>query len=147
MTTQVATSASPRPRASFALAWVALGVGVAAYLVRPSEIAAFGVPGISSPIDSLRRLLAPLRDVIPPPVLGVLPDVAWATSLALVLTRLRSGKIFLVLGFVLCAGWEIGQALRIIPGTFDLFDLVASSAAYAAVVLLDRFLQRKGFAS
>jgi hypothetical protein len=128
-------------------AGLALALGVAVYLVRPEEIAVFGIAGVSGPVHALRAALAPLRGMVPTSILGVLPDVAWAAALAWVLTRLRSSSAFLVAGFVLCAGWEIGQGLRIVPGTFDVADLVASIAAYAAVVLIARFIPRKGLAS
>ena len=147
----MALAALARPhsnsRLPFGLAAAALLVGAASYLVRPSEIAIFGWPLVSGPLGSVRAAAAPLRGVVPAAVLGVLPDVAWAVALALILTRLRASAGWLTAGFALCAGWEIAQGLRLVAGTFDVADLVASSAAYVAVVVFALFVQRKGSSS
>lgn len=141
------TAATVDRRASkLALPAAILGLGVLTYLVRGAETLAFHWTGLSGAAAAMRHTLAPLRARIPGVVLGVLPDIAWAAALALVLTRLRSSRVFLVLGFALCVGWEIGQGLRIVPGTFDIADLVTSATAYLAVVFLDRF-PKKGSAS
>jgi hypothetical protein len=145
----LALTALARPsnsRLPFGFAAGALFVGAATYLVRPAPIGIFGWPLVSSPLGWARATAAPLRGVVPASVLGVLPDVAWAVALALILTRLRS-TAGLAAGFCLCAGWEIGQGLGLVAGTFDLADLVTSSAAYVAVVFLSLFIQRKGASS
>jgi hypothetical protein len=139
-----ALSLPSKSRAPLGVAAGALVLGAATYLVRPGEIAIFGWPVLSGPLARARLAAAPFRGVVPTGVLGVLPDVAWAVALALILTRLRSGAGWLVAGFCLCAGWEVAQAFRLVPGTFDPADLVASSAAYVGVVFFARFSQRKG---
>jgi hypothetical protein len=145
MAPTIARPPTTKPRASLVVAACALAVGAFAYLVRGADLVASDWTGIS--LRAARSFFAPLRDVVPAPILGVLPDIAWAAALALVLARLRASRGFVLAGFVLCAGWEIGQALRVFPGTFDPADLVTSCLAYTAVVFAHRFSLRKGFAS
>jgi hypothetical protein len=132
-------AAVDRRKTRLALPAAILALGAFTYLVRGVSTLGFHWTGVSEAASATREALAPVRATIPRAVLGVLPDIAWAAALALVLTRLRSSRGFLVAGFALCFGWEIGQGLSIVPGTFDIADLVTSSAAYLAVVFLDRF--------
>jgi hypothetical protein len=126
-----------------------LALGAITYLVRPTTIAALDVPLVRDAAAQARQALVPVRLALPGPLLGVLPDVLWAAALAWILVRIWRGasSAWLVVGLALAAGWEIGQAFGIVPGTFDAADLVCSTAAYVAVVVLDRVsLHRKGFA-
>jgi hypothetical protein len=74
-------------------------------------------------------------------VAGVLPDAAWSFAIAATLsivwtdgpapTRSHLARgVWLGLGAALALGFEVGQGLGFIPGTFDLFDLLASAGFY-----------------
>lgn len=74
----------------------------------------------------------------PAVILGSLPDAAWAwafgASLALVwLGRAwREKAAWLVAGALLAVLAEIGQAIGLVPGTFDVVDLLAIALGFAA---------------
>jgi hypothetical protein len=74
------------------------------------------------------------------------PDALWgyATGAFVSLVWLgangRARIFWMIAGLALVAGYELGQAARIVPGTFDVVDLIVSCAAFAVAVL---FVQRK----
>ena len=71
-------------------------------------------------------------------VLGSLPDAAWAWAFGAALSLVWLGRpwrekaLWLGGGAVLALFAEIGQALGVVPGTFDVLDLVAIALGYAA---------------
>lgn len=82
-----------------------------------------------------------LRGYAPARFVDVFPDMAWAYALtALQVLLWRSGppraRWLWISTAPLCAvGWELGQAARFIPGTFDWGDLVGSLVACALAVI------------
>lgn len=44
--------------------------------------------------------------------------------------------------FVLCVGWEIMQKIRLIPGVFDWYDLLAHALGIAGAFILDEILSK-----
>jgi hypothetical protein len=75
-----------------------------------------------------------------------LPDAAWgyAVGAFVALVWARGARAWrwgwLAAGSAVVAGFEIGQALQVVPGTFDLVDLCVSLGGYwLAVVLLPRW--------
>jgi hypothetical protein len=75
-------------------------------------------------------------------ILGSLPDAAWAWAFGATLSLVWLGRPWrakapwLVAGALLALFAEIGQAIGVIPGTFDAIDLVAIALGYAAGALL-----------
>ena len=93
--------------------------------------------GLGRALDGLRHAAAPVRGHLPPAVLDVLPDAAWALALAGIvrfswaLEPGRARRAWLAIGFVLAVGWELAQGLHLVRGTFDPRDLLVSAIAYA----------------
>ena len=101
--------------------------------------------GLGSIITLLRRAGHPLRPFIPSFFLFSVPAALWlyaATAVCLLVwarRRARINWIWIVLPFTLAAGSEIGQRFHIVPGTFDVLDLLAyGTAAIAAYTLLGK---------
>jgi hypothetical protein len=75
-------------------------------------------------------------------VVQVAPDALWAhalTALVALLWRDRPGparRAWLAAAVFVIVGWELGQWVKITPGTFDPWDLLFSVAASALAVLL-----------
>jgi hypothetical protein len=118
-----------------------VAVGAAAMLVggliyvcwREPHLRMFGwfeALGISNVVGSVRLASAPLRDGIPAWVVFCLPQALWLLSglLALhVVWGRRSGSGFRSWALVLvlvALGFECGQLMGVIPGQFDIWDLV-----------------------
>lgn len=94
----------------------------------------------------LGSLAYPLRaaseHVIPSRLLDVLPDLAWSFAIANVLTLIwpSSGPArtaWHVTGLTLAVGFEAGQGVGVVPGTFDALDLFGSGAAYGAALAIN----------
>lgn len=73
-----------------------------------------------------------LRHLIPGPVLYSLPDALWVYSFTAFMTLLWSKQrktfartFWLLLPTTMAASCEIGQFLKIVPGTFDIVDLLS----------------------
>jgi fatty acid desaturase len=79
---------------------------------------------------------------VPAWVVQVAPDALWAhalTALVALLWRDRPGparRAWLAAAVFVIVGWELGQWVKITPGTFDPWDLLFSVAASALAVLL-----------
>jgi hypothetical protein len=73
-------------------------------------------------------------------VLGWLPDALWSFAIAQSVALVWAGgprsarRAWHVAGFALAVGWELGQLIHLVPGTFDPWDLVASATAYLIAV-------------
>ena len=86
--------------------------------------------GLMPTVMSLREWAAPARDSLPEWFLFSFPDGVWVFSCTAFFARLwpdgpawmRWGWISL--GTVLAVGGEIGQLTPLVPGTFDVMDLV-----------------------
>jgi hypothetical protein len=89
----------------------------------------FDFIGAGSLITRLRFATAPLQNTIPFWIQFSVPNALWVYSLtgfmALVWseTDSRTKPFWLSLGLLLGAGTEFGQALNIVPGSFDMIDL------------------------
>jgi hypothetical protein len=109
--------------------FVALALGALPYFARPQTTLVGGAVGLPSAGSALLRR-------VPPAIAGSLPDAAWAFALAYTVAVLwaegppLARRTWLSVGLALAAGWEIAQAARLVPGTFDLLDLIASVIAY-----------------
>lgn len=102
--------------------------------------------GLAEVVAGLRAALAPLAPHLPAWLLLSLPDGLWvyaATAAAVLVWESAPPSwtrcAWLSSGLVLGAGSELGQALRLVPGTFDLIDLGACTvAAVLALIFTSR---------
>jgi hypothetical protein len=75
---------------------------------------------------------------LPAVILGSLPDAAWAWAFGAALSLVWLGRAWrekapwLAAGAVLALLAEVGQAIGVVPGTFDAIDLVAIALGFAA---------------
>jgi hypothetical protein len=75
---------------------------------------------------------------LPRPFVDVLPDALWAYSLGAALGLVwlggapRTRALWLSAAGVVACLLELGQAVSLVPGTFDGFDLVAMAVGFAA---------------
>jgi hypothetical protein len=73
---------------------------------------------------------------VPAVIVGSLPDAAWAWAFGSALALVWHGKSWREKAAWLCAGWavavfaELGQAIHVLPGTFDVADLVAIALGF-----------------
>jgi hypothetical protein len=108
----------------------ALAIGSIPYLARPGTTLLGSAAGW--------KFAVPVR--LPALVAATLPDAAWAFAIAYTLSSLWRGPsavarpAWIAAGFVLGVGWELAQAVELVPGTFDLRDLLASALAYGVGV-------------
>lgn len=86
--------------------------------------------GLSAPLDACRAVAAPTAALFPATVLYSLPDALWVFSFSSFLGFVwihqsrRTAILWMLLPPTLAIGGEIGQALHIVPGTFDTEDLI-----------------------
>jgi hypothetical protein len=91
--------------------------------------------GADQSIYLLRHFFTPVRPRLPAWSVYSLPEALWTSSavltFALIWAGSRSPLRFFWLGLVpaIGIGSEIGQALGVVPGRFDLNDVAASSIA------------------
>jgi hypothetical protein len=100
-------------------------------------------------ISSWQTAFLPLARSVPSWLAFSLPDALWCyacVSLALVCWR-DGPRLFRVFWFgvalTLSLGFELGQGLQIVPGTFCGLDLVFSAAAAALALLATRHSQAR----
>jgi hypothetical protein len=134
-------SAPPRLTATFLAAHVVLPllVGGGIYLAwRDTSLLMFhwldAVGGLA-PLHPLRVAAAPLRPSLPDWLLFSVPDGAWVYACVAFFGRLwldgpRLARAFWTgLGPALAIGGEVGQIVGLVPGTFDVADVVWYAAA------------------
>jgi len=117
-----------------------LTLGVVAYIAwRETEVRIVTwMPRIV--IDVLRSSVG--RIPMPRIVAGSLPDCAWGWAFGAALGLVwrdrawREKAPWMIVGCVLAAGVEIGQAVNVIPGVFDWIDLVSIVIGYALGALI-----------
>lgn len=103
--------------------------------------ASIGVDGVGLRV---RAALAPLAPYLPDWALFTLPDALWVYALTFVVAHLvRSARpvergLWLTVVLALGPGAELGQAVGLVPGTFDPADLVATLVAFAGALYLAR---------
>jgi hypothetical protein len=76
-------------------------------------------------------------------LLGSAPDAAWAFATGSVVSLLWSSRSasrtgWIAAGALVAVGYEVAQLVALVPGTFDVIDLVASAMAYALAVVVNR---------
>jgi hypothetical protein len=94
-------------------------------------------------VADLRSSLAPLRGMVPDVLLFSLPDALWVYSAtaSMILAWRRSSafgaRCWQRVPLVLAVGAELGQWLRLVPGTFDIRDvvLIAAASTLASILL------------
>jgi hypothetical protein len=113
-----------------------LGLGVLAYAAwRSHDVRIVGWMSRVAPrgVDVVRGAGA---SQIPALVAGSLPDAAWAWAFGAALALVWHGKDWrerrgwLLAGWVAALATELGQAVSVVPGTFDVADLVAIGLGY-----------------
>ena len=88
-------------------------------------------------ILSLQQISMPVSELFPRWFLYSLPDALWCYAcVSLILIYWREGPLFfkafwLSVVITLSFGFEVGQLLNIVPGTFCAYDLLFSAAAIA----------------
>ncbi len=79
---------------------------------------------------------------VPSAIAGSLPDAAWGWALGAALSLLWRGATlraripWLMGGGALAVGTELGQAVHVVPGTFDPLDLAAIGVGYTLGMLI-----------
>jgi hypothetical protein len=107
--------------------------------------------GLYAPVLTLRAHFANARHLIPGMILYSLPDGLWVYSFTVLLgyiwfqKRQRYARLFwTLLPVAMAVGAEIGQAFRIVRGTFDWTDMLSYLAAWVlATVSVQIFLGGK----
>jgi hypothetical protein len=93
-------------------------------------------------VRTLHDALAPDGSRATAVILGSLPDAAWAWAFGAALSLVWLGRPWreklpwLGGGALLALFAEIGQAMGVVPGTFDVVDLVAIALGFAAGAML-----------
>lgn len=132
------------------VALVALALGACVYLLlRPNEAWFLerldGVPFLGSTLRAVRIVTVPFGTYVPSLLLDVLPDFAWALALGSTLEGAWRGEVgrarivWCLIGLVATIAYELAQRWRIVPGTFDPYDLLAQGAGYALGWRLNRY--------
>jgi hypothetical protein len=91
--------------------------------------------GIGAPARALRELLGSFGHV-PDWVRFTAPDALWVYALTHVVARVQRGArpperaLWLSIAFALGPGAELGQFAGVVPGTFDVFDLITTLSAF-----------------
>ncbi|HJN73020.1 MAG TPA: hypothetical protein QGF58_03705 [Myxococcota bacterium] len=126
-----------------------LAVGSAVYLLwRSSALRVFDwvrALGLGGPLGSAREAVEGL--VIPEIVLYSLPDALWTYALTAFMGRLWRGRVslgsapWLGIGVLIGCGGEGLQAIGLLPGTFDVLDLLLCAAA--GLLAFGRSLRRE----
>ncbi len=126
------------PVARLALSHVALplALGVASYALFSASVERLVGLGVLAPLRVLRRVTLPVATRIPDVLRFHVADAAWGWALGAALSLVWAGagargrRAWFVAGFALVVGEELGQLAGLMPGTFDVLDIVVSAAAY-----------------
>jgi len=110
----------------------------------------YGWLGLQAPLLALRANLAGVRHFLPAFVLYSLPDALWVYSFTFLMQSVwflhpkSYGRTFwILLPVSLAVGAEVGQLLKVVPGTFDLMDIAGYIAAWAAATMFIRTYCRR----
>jgi hypothetical protein len=102
----------------------------------------FDFVGLHSVINAIRIASAPMRGHIPSWVLYSLPDAAWVACGVLLFAAIWTGSshparhFWVLLAPSLALGGEFAQLFRLLPGAFDIADVISCTLACAVSVLL-----------
>jgi hypothetical protein len=98
----------------------------------------------------LRAHAANARHLVPDLVLYSAPDALWVYSFTFIMQAIwlrepqsLARTVWTLLPLVLSVGAEFGQLAKIVPGTFDVMDIVAYLIAWAAATGLIKALNRR----
>lgn len=92
--------------------------------------------GLAESVLLCREIVAPIRIVIPDFIFYALPDGLWVYGLTSAMLLLwvgsRSGwaTVWITVGLVLGLGGELGQLINLVPGTFDMLDMMAVGVGF-----------------
>ena len=110
----------------------------------------YGWLGLQPPLLALRANLAGVRHFLPDFVLYSLPDALWVYSFTFLMqsvwfrhSRSYGRTFWILLPVSLAVGAEVGQLLKVVPGTFDLMDIAGYIAAWAAATMFIRTCCRR----
>lgn len=127
-----------------------LGVGGLIYILwrSPSLLMFkwFDALGLTTLLMSMRSACSDVRSNIPDWVLYSLPDAAWLSSGFLLYAVIWSGSrcgarhFWVWVPPFLAVTGEFGQLFRVVPGTFDVTDVMVCIGAAAASYLVSRRL-------
>jgi hypothetical protein len=130
-----------------------LATGSIIYLLwRSPDLAVFDwarAIGLTHALERIRSLVSPLAPSIPAPALYSLPDGLWAYSLTACLAlvwRDRPGwmrTLWLGACVVLTLGSELGQLLQLVPGRFDVADVLFYGAGILTPLALGLHKQQE----
>jgi len=97
---------------------------------------------ISQPIEVIREITLPFEEYLPNWFLFSLPDGLWVfsyVSLMLLIWNVelkRNNFLWIMFAPIIAVFSEIGQALKIVSGTFDILDLIFYCIGAVAPVLI-----------
>ena len=106
----------------------------------------FDFIGAGSLVTRLRFTAAPLQNTIPFWIQFSVPNALWVYSLTAFMSLVWSGTdsrtkpFWLSLGLLFGAGTEFGQALNLVPGSFDIIDLSLCVIATPLALLTSSYL-------
>ena len=93
------------------------------------------VAGVGRSVNYVRTIVTSSAMSLPQWMIFSLPDALWVYALTSYLRRVWSGSasrgrfIWIACGPAIGIGSELAQAVKIMPGTFDISDLVSCAAA------------------
>ncbi|MCL2252642.1 MAG: hypothetical protein FWC12_12120 [Treponema sp.] len=139
---------SPLRRSYFVLAIVSLVCGIGIYIFfRDSELLVWSIFPKQKfwdiwkiPVNTKGGLSV---------LLGFLPDCLWLLSgifslRCLWFFELKTQALYILVFYIIAAGYNIGQFYGIVPGTFDLFDLLTMlSVALTEGIIFSFFIKRR----
>jgi hypothetical protein len=102
----------------------------------------FEVAGLHPVIQRARLFATLLRPHLPTWFIYSLPDAAWVACGVLLFAAIWSGSshparhFWVLLAPSLALGGEFAQLFRLLPGTFDIADVISCTLACAVSVLL-----------
>ena len=117
---------------------VGIAIGAAIYVLwRSEDLAVFTwikTVGLMDPVAAIRNSIKPVSEKIPGWFMFSFPHSLWAIAGILFLSAVwKTGSIerhLWVSGFIIIAvGSEIGQAVHLVPGTYDHTDMAMLVAA------------------
>ncbi len=128
-------------RAAWLHALMPLAAGSLVYLLaRPPSLRIFGWVegvGLSDSLGRAREVGHSVALGLPAWVVFSLPHALWVYAFAWLISALwdhratRQSILWLLVAPALGVGWELGQRVGIVPGTFDWLDLVLALGATA----------------
>jgi hypothetical protein len=131
---------------------IILGAGIYS-LLRSKRLLVFtwyGWLGLQAPLLALRANLAGVRHFLPAFVLYSLPDALWVYSFTFLMqsvwfrhSRSYGRTFWILLPVSLAVVAEVGQLLKVVPGTFDFMDIAGYIAAWAAATMVIRTCCRR----